>query len=65
MSDRGPGIITIALGVAFGLIIASEEGVIGHHANVNLADKTPAASAQQAAPSALKAPAVPSPSGMK
>jgi len=64
MSD-GPDVITIALGVCFGLILASEEGVIGHHANVNMADKTPAAASQQAAPAVLKAPVVPSPSGMK
>lgn len=65
MSDnRGPGIVTIALGVCFGLILASEEG-IGRRANVNLADKTPAASAQQPAATVLKAPAPPSPSGMK
>ncbi len=66
MSDNsGPGVITIALGVCFGLILASEEGVFGKAANVNMADKTPAAAAQQAAPSAVKVPAVPSPSGMK
>lgn len=63
MSDGGPGIIKIALGVAFGLILASEEGVFDHHANVNLADKTPAAT-QQAVP-VVPAISAPSPSGMK